>query len=293
MKQEYKSKPVHKTELEYEAHSTINLSKFKIPEKITFEDPTGYVQNSFAEIGKFPELISYDTLEKWEDKLKTGKLISINSEEVGGIENITDSYYDIRQCLGWKLVRIEGQLISKKICPPIVAKRKDGSVMFIDGRTTACFLNEFKREDLMVWLIDLKKDAQDFIEQKLDESPDIKPVFDYGNIKPEHQALIRDVIQLAPKDSHSFKDKLSVLFKLEQEDEYDLDGSPFMEYAKEAGLVPMKQGHITEKNDGNRPKNYPIISLCDDVRKFEKFIEIIMQKVMVKVREAGLNEPKK
>ena len=28
MKQKYKSKPIHKTELEYEAHSTINLSKF-------------------------------------------------------------------------------------------------------------------------------------------------------------------------------------------------------------------------------------------------------------------------
>ena len=293
MKQKYKSKPIHKTELEHEAHSTINLSKFKIPEKIDFLDPTGFVKNSFQEIGKFPELQRIDTLEKWEDKLKTGKLVSIDSDEIGGIENISDSYDDIRQCLGWKLVRIESQLISKTICPPIFAKRKDKSVMFIDGRTTACFLHEFRRKDLMVWLIDLTKDAQDIIEQKLDESPDIKPVFDYGNIKPEHQALIRDVLKLAPKDSHDFKDKLSVLFKLEPEDEYDLDNSPFMEYAKEAELIPMKQGHITEKKDGNKPMNYPIVSICDDIRKFEKFIEIIMQKVMVKVREAGLNEPKK
>lgn len=293
MKQKFKAKPVHKTEEEYQAHSTINLTKFKIPKEIEFTDPIHYAKNSFDEKDKFPELHDYDTLEKWQDKLKTGKLVSIDSEEIGGIEKIVDSYYDIRQCLGWKLVRIETQLISKSICAPVVAKRKDGMVMFVDGRTTACFLNEFKRKDLMVWLIDLKKDAQDFIEQKLDESPEMQPVFDYGNIKPEHQALIRDVLKLAPKDSHQFKDKLSVLFKLEKEDNYDLDSSPFMEYAKEAGLIPMQQGHITEKKDGNKPMNYPIVSVCDDIRKFEKFIEIIMQKVMVKVREAGLNEPKK
>ena len=39
--------------------------------------------------------------------------------------------------------------------------------------------------------------------------------------------------------------------------------------------------------------NWPIISICDDVRKFDKLVEIIMQKVMLKVREAGLDEPKK
>ena len=73
MEQKHKSKPVHKTELEHEAHSTINISKFKIPEKIDFLDPIEYSKNSFQEIGKFPELQHIDTLEKWEDKLKTGK----------------------------------------------------------------------------------------------------------------------------------------------------------------------------------------------------------------------------
>ena len=84
-----------------------------------------------------------------------------------------------------------------------------------------------------------------------------------------------------------------MLFKLENEDNYDLDDSIFIQYAKEAGLVTSKQGHITEKKGSNKPMNWPIISICDDVRKFDKLVEIIMQKVMVKVREAGLNEPKK
>ena len=289
-----KGMPKPKTEMTIGVNSVISLSKFKVPEKIEFISPlkVSSVSQSFGEINKFPELANYNTEEKWQDKLKTGKLISINDKEIGGLHNVADGYTDIRQCVGWKLVRIENQLISKSIHTPILAKTKTGEIFFVDGRTTACLLNEFKR-DIMVWLLDLTKDGQDFIEQKLDESPDMQPVFDYGNIKPEHQALIRDVLKIAPKDSHDFKSKLSVLFKLENEDNYDLDDSIFIQYAKEAGLVTSKQGHITEKKGSNKPMNWPIISICDDVRKFDKLVEIIMQKVMLKVREAGLNEPKK
>ena len=87
MKQKGLPKP--KTEMTYAAHSAINVSKFKIPDKVEFFSPhdSASAKQSFDEIGKFPELVKYDTLDKWKDKLLTGKLISINDKEITKFAN--------------------------------------------------------------------------------------------------------------------------------------------------------------------------------------------------------------
>lgn len=171
-------------------NDTININKFRVPKNVTYFDIQGSVDYSWSEKDILPELVKYNTKELWLDRLRKGKLVSINDPIIGGIENIADGYTDIRQCLGWKLVRIENALINGKIFPPVVAKRKN-EVLFIDGRTTACLLHEFKTKNQMVWVIDVKEDEEDVVLKAPDRIEDMIPVFDYGNIKPEHQFFVK------------------------------------------------------------------------------------------------------
>ena len=275
-------------------HETINIRNFRVPKKIEYFDIKGFTNNSYGEKDKLPELTKHDTQEKWRERIMQGKLISIDDPIIGGIKNISDGYTDIRQCLGWKLVRIENELIKGKICPPIVAKRRSGDVFFIDGRTTACLLHEFKVKNQMVWVIDTREDEEDLVLKAPDKIDDMIPVFDYGNIRPDHQALVRDILKRIDnnKEPEDIKNDLSVLFKLQGENEFDLEKSIFIKYAKKVNLGPAKQGHITVKEGSNIPINYPVISVCDDIRKLDKLIEDIMKDIMVQMRETQNNGSK-
>ena len=268
-------------------HETINLNNFKIPDKIDFFNPVSNAEFSYGEKNKLPELTKYDTLDKWITRLEKGKFYSIDDPYIGGIKNIDDGYTDIRQCMGWKLVRIESELINSKIACPVVAKRKDGTVTFLDGRTTACLLNEFNIKDLRVWCIDIINDEEDLSVKTKNSLEGMIPVFDYGNIKPEHQALVRDILKRIDNNNQpeDIKNDLSVLFKLQGENEFDLEKSIFIKYAKKVNLGPAKQGHITVKEGKDVPINYPIISICDDIRKLDNLVEEIMKDVMLQVRE--------
>ena len=274
-------------------NDTININKFRVPKSVKYFDIHGSVDYSWSEKDKLPELVKYNTKELWLDRLRKGKLVSINDPIIGGIENINDGYTDIRQCLGWKLVRIESALINGSIFPPVVAKRKN-EILFIDGRTTACLLHEFKTKNQMVWVIDVKEDEEDVVLKAPDKIEDMIPVFDYGNIKPEHQALVRDILQRIDnnKQPEDIKNDLSVLFKLQGENEFDLEKSTFIKYAERVNLGPAKQGHITVKEGKDVPINYPIISVCDDIRKLDKLVEEIMKDVMLKAREIQNNGSK-
>lgn len=274
-------------------NEAINVNKFKVPKNVKYFDIDGSANHSWSEKDKLPELTKYNTIKLWSDRLKKGKLVSINDPIIGGIHNIADGYTDIRQCLGWKLVRIESLLVSGKIFPPVVAKRRD-EVLFIDGRTTACLLHEFNTENQMVWVIDTTEDEEDLKLKTIDEIDDMIPVFDYGNITPEHQSLVRDILQRIDnnKQPEDIKNDLSVIFKLQGENEYDLEKSIFLKYAKKVNLNANKQGHITVKEGSDVPINYPIMSVSDDIRKLDKLVEEIMKDLMVQVRETQNNGSK-
>ena len=139
-----------------------------------------------------------------------------------------------------------------------------------------------------------EEDEEDVVLKAPDRIEDMIPVFDYGNIKPEHQALVRDILQRIDnnKQPEDIKNDLSVLFKLQGENEFDLEKSTFIKYAKRVNLGPAKQGHITVKEGKDVPINYPIISVCDDIRKLDKLVEEIMKDVMLKAREIQNNGSK-
>jgi len=274
---------------------TVNITNFNIPSKIKYANVSDYAHESMGETNAFPELAKYSKdEEKWKERLKKGKLISINDPIIGGIENIMDGWTDIRECIGWKLVRIENNLLNKEICHPIVVKRKDEQCYFLDGRTRACVFHVFNVENQEVYLLDLTEDEEDFIENAKKSQNNMKTAFDYQNIKEEHQALVRDIIDRLDngEQNSKLKTELSLLFKLEDEDEYNFDKSIFINYAKRVGLSTSKQGHITVKEGEGKPVNYPVVSVCDDIRKLNDLIEEVMKDVMIQVRETQNNGSK-
>jgi hypothetical protein len=265
---------------------TVNVKNFNIPNEIQYESVLNYAHESIGECAAFPELSKFKIdkdEEIWKKRLKKGKLISINDPEIGGITNIMDSWTDIRECIGWKLVRIENNILNKTICPSIVVKKKNGKFYFLDGRTRACLFHVFKLKNQMIWLLDLKEDEEDYILKLKHTDDKVKYVFDYGNIKEEHQAIARDIVEKMNKGLHgeNLKKELIYLFKLEKEEEYDIENNVFSNYAKKAQLNVNKQGYISTKSDDGKIKNYPVIAVCDDIRKFDKMIELIYKDFMI------------
>lgn len=283
-----KTKVPHRRTQRTAMFETINVNNFNIPETIKYADVLQFANESFSEAHKFPELLQYDTLEKWTKRLQLGKLIDINDPSIGGIHNIEDGWTDIRECIGWKLVRIENNILNRLICPAIVVKRKNGKIYFLDGRTRSCLFHIFKVKNVKVYVLHLTDDEEDYIEKAKNEIKEMQPVFDYRTVNEDHKSLVRDIIKRIDTGTNlnTLKMDLSILFKLEKENEYDLSKSPFMEYAKKVQLFPTKQGHITVKTGDEKPTNYPVISMCDDVRKFDKIIEIIMQEMLIQLKSS-------
>ena len=59
---------------------------------------------------------------------------------------------------------------------------------------------------------------------------------------------------------------------------YDLEQSEFVKYCKEAGIFVAGQGYIVE-GEGLNQMQYPMVAICDDVRRVEKIVEVIKNSV--------------
>jgi|694.fasta_scaffold131948_2 hypothetical protein len=123
----------------------------------------------------------------------------------------------------------------------------------------------------------LKRKKQKF---NSEEKPKIDLPFDYGNIKDDHKALVKDIILRLEKNNQTdLIQDLKVLFKIEESEKYNIEESVFYQYCKKVNVPINRQGTITELKNGKNIE-YPIISVCDDVRKLnsicEKIIEIAL-----------------
>lgn len=127
---------------------------------------------------------------------------------------------------------------------------------------------------------------------KKSDKPKIKHVFDFNNITEDHKALVREIIKLVKnKDEPDNKDlilNLTTLFKLEEEEIFNIENSSFIKFAKKINLPAALQGYVTHKENGKKPIMYPVISFCDDIRKFDKLIEVIMQELMLEIRSTNI-----
>jgi len=101
------------------------------------------------------------------------------------------------------------------------------------------------------------------------------PVFDYGALTDEHKEAAQEIAEyLQTQGLTDVANALRLRFKLKEIPKMSLDDSPFVAACKAAGLYCAIQGYIQE---GQEPDiiQYPLIALCDDIRKFELLVPVI------------------
>ena len=100
--------------------------------------------------------------------------------------------------------------------------------------------------------------------------------FDYSQLEQTHSTLVEEVIKLAKeRNLDAFADELSVMFQVKEVPEFDLKHSPFIKYAERVNMNFVKQGYVkSTKADDMR---YPIVAFCDDIRKFDALLALMVK----------------
>lgn len=112
-----------------------------------------------------------------------------------------------------------------------------------------------------------------------EQQADLKPEFDYGSIRPEHQAAAEEIAKfLAENGQADLGELIKQRFKVKEIPSYDLSQSEFVKYCKEAGIYVAGQGYLVE-GEGLNQMQYPMITICDDIRRIEKIVEVIKNSV--------------
>jgi hypothetical protein len=98
-------------------------------------------------------------------------------------------------------------------------------------------------------------------------------IFDYGNMKEEHKATAEEIARLCEEmGNHVMSDVIKEKFGLVVRPRFDPETSEFFKYCKEANVFPTVQGMMV---DLNQDMDYPIVAICDDIRKIENLVSII------------------
>lgn len=108
-----------------------------------------------------------------------------------------------------------------------------------------------------------------------EQQAELKPEFDYGSIKPEHQAAAEEIAKfLASQGQEELGELVKQRFKVKEIPMYDLSQSEFVKYCQEAGIFVAGQGYIVE-GEGLNKMQYPMVAICDDIRRVEKIVDVI------------------
>lgn len=103
--------------------------------------------------------------------------------------------------------------------------------------------------------------------------------FDYGTISEEQKRTIEEVVNLAQNAGHSlFAELLKNKFQIKERKKFDMKDSIFVKYAIENGINCSGQGYIDNLNYDE--KIYPIVAVCEDIRKLDNFILKIQEQTL-------------
>lgn len=101
------------------------------------------------------------------------------------------------------------------------------------------------------------------------------PIFDYGALTDEHKEAAQEIAEyLQTQGLTDVANALRLRFKLKEIPKMSIDDSPFVAACKAAGLYCAIQGYIQEGQEPNIVQ-YPLVALCDDIRKFELLVPVI------------------
>jgi len=103
----------------------------------------------------------------------------------------------------------------------------------------------------------------------------MQPVFDYGFINDDHKKAAEEIAALAEQQGMTmFAELIKTRFQVKEIPKYDISNSKFVQYCEKADLRLVTQGFLRE---GIEPDviQYPLMVLCDDIRRLEKLVEVI------------------
>jgi hypothetical protein len=253
----------------------LNLKKLFIPKKYKFIQPRF---ESAYEKSKGYDVFSNISKNKFLERCKLGKKSSIKKI---GLKNIKNVYTSVNHCVPWKLVKFKEELkftkTLKKIEMPILLKIDEKEYYVIDGNNLIGLFTHYKK-DVNVWLIDESLNTQDFKNRIKKSAEEFYPVYDYGNITKDDKALVKEIIKILEKENqYGLSEQLKLTFGLNNIAKYNIEESVFYNLCKENNITVSKQGDIKVSENGNHIE-YPIVSICEDIRKVDKFIENIFKK---------------
>jgi hypothetical protein len=250
--------------------SRLNWDNFEFPDKIKFVEPDPAF--SFPEKGICSHLGNYSE-RQWERRVQQGKKVDVSTI---GYENIEGFHKDVKGVQAWKFVRVEESMSSGSIHMPVVRKYED-HYLAVDGRTSAVTLKELYG-DFPVWLIDESENSSDW-NRKVKFREDIMKKYDYGQITKEDQVLVNEIVNiLEEKGQKDIALNLKEQFQLIEHEKFDLKDSIFFQLCNKSGIRVHTQGELLYTANG-KTTLYPMVDVCEDIRKFDEMIKNMMNLV--------------
>ncbi len=96
--------------------------------------------------------------------------------------------------------------------------------------------------------------------------------FDYNDMeKADIKKAVLEVMNVLRKQgiSENIIKDLELKFKIKQPKTYDLTKSPFYNYANSIGIDITINGHVATATGTKDEMRYPIVAICEDIRKLE------------------------
>lgn len=108
-----------------------------------------------------------------------------------------------------------------------------------------------------------------------DEAANMTPVFNYGDITADHRDAAKEIANIiAGSGNIMLAEIIKQRFKVVEIPKFNLEDSKFARACMSAGVFPAVQGHVQEGSDIEKIE-YPLVGICEDIRKLEKLYEII------------------
>ena len=253
----------------------IKYDEVTIPKGIAFDKP---LWAEAYENAKTFEPFRQMSEKKWEYRAFKGEPKKL--AKLGGAKLFEGVDVPLQEIHPHKFIKLINQLSMGRAPMPVIFKDKDNEFWILspDGLDMITIMYHFKQdEEIDVWLVDESINSIDFEDDDEILGKEVYvPNYDYGNITDDDRILIREICeQLEQNGNKSDSEYLKQQFQLKQAWQYDLKNSPFVKFCQNNDIRISKQGYMTTFQN-NETREYPIISICEDIRKFEKLVSDIV-----------------
>jgi hypothetical protein len=97
------------------------------------------------------------------------------------------------------------------------------------------------------------------------------PVFDYRSLNEDHKKAAEEIANiLSGMGQPMLAELVKLKFEVIDRPKYNLNDSPFIDFCKKAGLHFTIQGYTIDNGI-----EYPLVTLCEDIRKLNKLHEVM------------------